>query len=41
MVESSSDARSKERNVYYYTNAIEIKDYKVSAIDAYGNLSKS
>jgi len=24
---------TKERNVYYYNSAIEIKDYKISAID--------
>ena len=30
---------TKERNVYYYNPAIEIKDYRISAVDVFGNFS--
>lgn len=38
MVESFGQL-TKERNVYYYNSAIEIKDYKISAIDVFGTLT--
>ena len=37
-MESSSQLNSKERNVYYFNKAIEVKDYKISALDVHGIL---
>ena len=38
MVESMSlEGQNKERNVYYYNQALDIKEYRATAIDAFGN----
>ena len=38
MVESYSSGSSRERNVYKHSTAIQIMDYKISAIDVHGRI---